>query len=364
MTHRHNARLLTASLLTVLLAGCAAAPSASDEAVQPHSVAVTVMTFNVENLFDNEDDPGKDDKTYLPVTAKQNAAHVAACNDIEVNRWREDCLILDWNDATLDYKLSVIAGSIQQVNDGRGADIVALQEVENIAVLERLRTDYLAASGYLPAILIEGTDARGIDVGFLTKLPLAAPPKLHALHLPAFPERERDTRGVLQADFRLPDGSVLTGFSVHFPAPFHPTEMRIAAYEHLNDLLAGLPDHQHAFAAGDFNTTSGEDAAKHMLDTWARPHWTVAHDLGCGDCRGSHYYARNDSWSFLDMILFASARSEKTTGSIRADSVRIANKHSAQVTASGTPQRFDADGPRGVSDHFPVIATLELTQKQ
>ena len=36
--------------------------------------------------------------------------------------------------------------------------------------------------------------------------------------------------------FELPDGSVLTGFSVHFPAPFHPTEMREVAYRRLNEL--------------------------------------------------------------------------------------------------------------------------------
>ena len=263
------------------------------------------MTFNVENLFDNIDDPVKDDKAYLPLSAKQTAAHRNACNEIEVNRWRDECLNLDWNDDILDYKMTVIAATILQVNDGRGADIIALQEVENLAVLEQLRTGYLADAGYLPAILIEGTDARGIDVAFLSRLPLAQPPRLHPLKLTDFPERERDTRGVLQADFQLPDGSILTGFSVHFPAPFHPTEMRVAAYQHLNGLLAALPDDHHAFAAGDFNTTRSEDAEKRLLDTWARPHWTLAHDIGCQDCKGTHYYARGDDWSFLDMIFFA-----------------------------------------------------------
>ena len=132
------------------------------------------MTFNVENLFDNIDDPVKDDKAYLPLSAKQTAAHKSACNEIEVQRWRDECLNLDWNDDILDYKMTVIAATILQVNDGRGADIIALQEIENLAVLEQLRTGYLANAGYLPAILIEGTDARGIDVAFLSRLPLAS----------------------------------------------------------------------------------------------------------------------------------------------------------------------------------------------
>jgi endonuclease/exonuclease/phosphatase family metal-dependent hydrolase len=239
-----------------------------------------------------------------------------------------------------------------------------LQEVENLRILERLRTEHLANLGYRAAILVEGSDVRGIDVAFLSRVPLAQPPTLHPLNLPDFPQRERDTRGVLQADFQLPDGSILSGFSVHFPAPFHPTEMRVAAYAHLAELLQALPNNYHAFAAGDFNTTSGEDADKKLLDTYARPHWTLAHDVGCEKCQGSHYYAKGDSWSFLDMILLAEARSKNTTARIRADSVQIANRNPAQVTADGTPARFRSAQGTGVSDHWPMVATIELTQKQ
>ena len=203
------------------------------------------MSFNVQNLFDNVDDPGKDDKAYLPLAAKQNDAHIAACNEIPVESWRDECLYLDWSDAALNFKLGVLADTIRQVNDGRGADIIALQEVENLAVLERLRNDYLGDLGYLPAILVEGSDTRGIDVAFLSKLPLLGDATLHPLELPEFPDRQGDTRGVLQADFAMPDGSVLTGFSVHFPAPFHPTAMRESAYEHLNRLRNALPDKHH-----------------------------------------------------------------------------------------------------------------------
>jgi endonuclease/exonuclease/phosphatase family metal-dependent hydrolase len=349
-------------LLSVFVAGCASSDRRAMTAVD--TVNVTVMTFNVENLFDNVDDPDKDDKAYLPLEAKQNQRHIDECNQIEVPLWRDECLNMDWNDATLDHKLTVVAQTIRQVNGGRGADIIALQEVENLAVLERLRTEYLADLGYLPATLIEGTDARGIDVAFLSRLPLADRPRLHPLTLADFPDRHGDTRGVLQADFLLPNGALLTGFSVHFPAPYHPTAMRVAAYEHLNSLLASLPKGHHAFAAGDFNTTSSEDAEKQMLDRHARTSWTVAHDLGCGSCSGTYYYARDDNWSFLDLILFAPARGAETTARIRADSVQIANRIPAQVTTNQTPQRFNAADRRGVSDHWPMIATIEVAQKQ
>ncbi len=326
--------------------------------------SVTVMTFNVENLFDNVDDPGKDDKAYLPIAAKQHDEHVAACNEIGTESWRNECLYLDWSDATLDLKLRVLAETIRQVNDGRGADVIALQEVENLGVLEKLRVEYLADLGYQPAVLIEGDDVRGIDVAFLSKLPLAADPVLHPFDVPGFPERAGDTRGVLQADFRLPGGGILTGFAVHFPAPYHPTPMRVAAYEHLNALRNALPADHHAFAAGDFNTTSTEDERDDLLGQYVRTDWTVAHELGCGDCKGTYYYAPDDNWSFLDMILFSPARSEKTTAQLRADSVAIANRTSAQVSEDGTPRRFRSEGQRGVSDHWPMVATIDIAQKQ
>jgi len=331
---------------------------------EPAVESVTVMSFNVQNLFDNIDDPGKDDKAYLPLAAKQAETHIAACNEIEVDSWRDECLNLDWSDAAINHKLDVLAATIRQVNGGGGADIIAMQEVENASILDRLRTEKLADLGYQPAILVEGTDVRGIDVAILSKLPLANEPQLHPLKLPGFPEREGDTRGVLQATFLLPDDSLLTAFSVHFPAPFHPTEMRVAAYEHLTALLQALPNDHHAFAAGDFNTTSKEDAREVLLDTYARPFWTLAHDVGCDECDGSYFYHGDSSWSFLDMIFFSPARGAKTTAYIRGDSVRIANDYPPQVSKNGKPERFRSDTATGVSDHWPMTATIELTEKQ
>src|SRR5690606_8417175 len=166
----------------------------------------------------------------------------------------------------LHRKMSVLAAAILQVNDGRGPDILALQEIENVSVLEQLRTRYLDDAGYRPAILVEGDDNRGIDVAFLTKLEITGKPKLNRIPFDdAEPERVADTRGILEATFILPDGSLLTGYAVHFPAPFHPTHMRVAAYQFLAKLRASLPADRPAFAAGDFNTTSEEDRKESVL---------------------------------------------------------------------------------------------------
>ena len=100
-----------------------------------------------------------------------------------------------------------------------------------------------------------------------------------------------------------------------------------------------------------------------MLDRFARPHWIVSNDL-CNACDGTHYYARGESWSFLDMILFSPARGAKTTWRIRADSAEIANQTAAQVTRDGKPNRYRSAERTGVSDHWPIVLTIEPTIKQ
>ena len=356
-------KLLLTALITAtfIIAGCKGSEAPAE--AEPVVDDVSIMTFNVQNLFDNIDDPGKDDKAYLPIEAKQSPQHIAACNEIDVDSWRAECLELDWSDAAIEHKLGVVAEAIRQYDGGRGADIIAFQEIENSAMLDRLSFEYLGELGYGPGILIEGTDNRGIDVAFLSRLPLTEPPVLHPLTFEDYPDREGDTRGVLHATFMLPDGTELTGFSVHFPAPFHPTAMRVAAYQQLNELRRQLPEDRHVFAAGDFNTTSSEMREQGMLERFVRPFWTAVHEY-CDGCPGTHYYARGDSWSFLDMILFSPPRGEKTTWRIRADSVRILNGTPAQVTPDSTPNRYRSAARTGVSDHWPLVVTIESTEKQ
>ena len=347
----------------LIVAACSAANKPAPVADSTPASALTIMTFNVQNLFDTSDDPGKDDKAYLPIDAKQSEQHIAACNEIPVESWRNECLQLDWSENALQIKMAALAETILQIGDGQGADIIAFQEVENAPVLDQLRTEYLGDAGYLPAILIEGDDLRGVDVAFLSKLPLAKPAQLRRVAFDDFPDRKGDTRDVLEATFVLPDGALLTGFAIHFPAPYQPIAMRVEAYEHLTALRNALPDDHYAFAAGDFNTTSTEDRESDMLDKYVRPVWTAAHDL-CSGCPGTYYYGRDDNWSFLDMILFSPARGKNTTWRIRADSVQIANQTTRQVTEDGTPARFDLDRGAGVSDHWPMALVLEPTEKQ
>ena len=128
--------------------------------------------------------------------------------------------------------------------------------------------------------------------------------------------------------------------------------MREVAYTRLNALVESLPKDRAFFAAGDFNTTREEDSKKNMLARWVRPTWQVAHDL-CEGCPGTSYYPPKDDWSFLDMVLWG-----KTSGWTVTESF-LANKSSEQMTAKGTPKRFQLPEASGVSDHWPLVMVVE-----
>lgn len=350
MTVRVLPAALSAIVWSLLVVGCAGLSA------PPVAKHMTIMTFNVENLFDTRDDPATDDATFLPRTAKDSAQHRAGCATIEVPRWRAQCLEFDWSEAVLAGKLRRVGEAILANSpDGKGPDIVVLQEVENRGVVERLRREHLADAGYGPVVLIEGRDRRGIDVAFLSKLPLIGAPRLHEVVFTDIPQKVRDdTRGILEATFELPDGTPLTGFAVHFPAPFHPVDLRIQSYASLATRLAALPAGRLAFAAGDFNTILSE---RWVLDQHVATDWTIAHHAGCTGCRGTYYYAPDDNWSFLDMVLF-SPSVQSGSWRLAPDRTGVANASPEQVTAAGTPKRFDPASGRGVSDHWPLITTL------
>ena len=114
----------------------------------------SAMTLNVDNLFDTLDDKNKDDKAYLPIEAKTSKKHIKSCNNIKVKSWKNECLFLDWDIETKNAKLKNLASNIISY-DRTGADIIALQEVENLNILNQL-FDLLEPYGYQDLMLIEG----------------------------------------------------------------------------------------------------------------------------------------------------------------------------------------------------------------
>jgi endonuclease/exonuclease/phosphatase family metal-dependent hydrolase len=119
---------LTLALCGLLLGGSGCGDDGSGA-----PASFSLATFNVRNFFDAADDPLKLDDVpgVLEVSDKVKSLGTA---------------------------LRVL-----------GADVIALQEVENKALLDRLRREQLADQGYTELRLIEGNDPRGIDVALLSR---------------------------------------------------------------------------------------------------------------------------------------------------------------------------------------------------
>ncbi|MBX3389423.1 MAG: endonuclease/exonuclease/phosphatase family protein [Phycisphaeraceae bacterium] len=98
---------------------------------------VRIATYNAMNLFDSD-----------PVTRTHNEGDPAP---IKPQEERE-----------------AIAAGIRAVD----ADVVAMEEVESLAVLKEFRDKYLQDLGYKYAELVESEDPRGIDNAVLSRFPI------------------------------------------------------------------------------------------------------------------------------------------------------------------------------------------------
>src|SRR5206468_9247548 len=85
------------------------------------------------------------------------------------------------------------------------ADVLAVQEVEDLTTLTAFARDELKELGYRHAVLVEGNDPRLIDVGVLSRLPIGGVTSWrHAVDQPTDPDPVF-SRDLLQVDILAAD---------------------------------------------------------------------------------------------------------------------------------------------------------------
>ncbi|MDQ7013515.1 MAG: endonuclease/exonuclease/phosphatase family protein [Planctomycetota bacterium] len=102
--------------------------------------AIRLATYNVENLFDDQDDPDLSGR-YEDIDDTKPQAHLQA-----------------------------LADTIRALD----ADVLALQEIESEAVIRWFRDTYLADLGYEYLASIDAGDERGIEQAVLSRFPIAS----------------------------------------------------------------------------------------------------------------------------------------------------------------------------------------------
>lgn len=331
---------------------------------------IKIAAYNVENLFDTYDEPGKQDATFLPKTAP---AKKTECPTLSTT-YRDKCFNTDWTPPKLEAKLFNLKRAIDA--QGPHPDILALAEVENDAVVRALATKL----GYRNWVITDGPDKRGIDVALLWR-----PEKVQFVAHKSLLIPRLTTRPVLKALFRVRAaregrvGGELVVYVNHWPSQASPTADRVTAAQTVRreidaDTKMFGPDY-HAVVLGDFNSTETETPhpiRDVLLDARWKNTMKDAHELSDASNnpmngimpQGSYFY--RSRWNRLDKIIVSASLHDGSGFEVIPESFRVVAPAFMTTLKSGkrVPYRCDHNqidpGRQGFSDHFPIAVKLRL----
>jgi endonuclease/exonuclease/phosphatase family metal-dependent hydrolase len=301
---------------------------------------VRLATFNVENLF----------------------ARFRFNSNIDAEKAVRD----GWNAEETAFDIfspeskRITAGAIKATE----ADVLALQEVENLDTLKRFRSQYLGGSGAYPyALAIDGNDPRLIDVAVLSKHPLVHFRSYAHLRQGRSPLFSRDC---LEVDVLL-GRKRLTLFVQHYKSMMGgraaTRARRLAQVEATLDVVKarfGRSAGREPFVVlGDFNdymqTDDEGEPAIEALVRWSQVE-NVVQRLPKEE-QWTHYYDDREKYSQLDYLL-----PSKALGDASADPPEIVRKGLPRRAKRYTGPRLRGVGENlpKASDHCAVVANLKL----
>ena len=349
---------------------------------------IKLAFWNVGNLFDTTASPLATDLEFTPEQG--------------------------WTPEAFDAKVKALAGVIKLLHGGTGPDLLGLCEIENEDVLKALlkeigREDYQIAH-------LDSPDLRGIDTTLvysdkIFRKPAKSDMRGHTVHL------RYATRDIFEVRLRLKGSGTTPELSVlvnHWPSrkngQYETEPLRITAAEHAGRLVDGYLKFSRAeFLAanppftldqlqqrwnrnvllmGDFND---EPYSRSMLDYLQaakdldhveeemkgaaggkppaakaylarnaylfNPMWRL---LATPDV-GTHFFsAATNSMNLLDQFVLSRGLVYGLQGlKFDSGSVGIFNQPPA-AGPSGRPLNFGRETLKGVSDHFPITAKIEV----
>ncbi len=322
--------------------------------ISKSSGEISVMAFNVENMFDSIHNEGVGDYAYLPVSQKNTQEVKDYCNTLS-GFYKSDCYTKDWSDEAVDFKLSQVAKIITYVDNGQGPDNLILSEVENENILKMLVNKHLSKFGYKTVSILKGPDPRGINTAFISKFPQIGISKLHLI--PYTDAGGLKSRGILETTVKINNKSV-SFLAAHFPSQSNPSFWRKEAFEHMRKImLESAKNGKAIIGGGDLNTVPEEDSKDGYFSKILSEAADVSHLVDCKTCEGTHSY--RGQWSFLDVIAFGKNLLQDSGLSLIPGSIYVV-KTPVNMKPNGTPLRFDENKKEGVSDHFPIYSRLKI----
>lgn len=297
---------------------------------------VRIATFNVENLFAryrfrNGFDPVSEDGFSINNTA------------------------FDIYDETAKR---ITAKAIRETD----ADIVALQEIENLKVLDRFNSRYLAGRGYKHRILIDAFDPRNIDVGVLSRHPIVN------IRTHRHARNQANTTGLFSRDCLEVEidvnGKTLTLYVNHFKSMMGGRDQtKPRRQEQVNKVAEiitstwAASNYQGNFVVlGDFNDYPDDSTS--LTSLLSHPGLVNVADRIAEADRWTHYWAGGNQYKLLDYLLLSKSLAD-------------ANTQTPGIMRKGLPyraERYDGDRFNNIgesspkaSDHCPIYMDLTLS---
>lgn len=178
-----------------------------------------VASFNLNNLFSRYDFTAEVDA--LPPEPNPNDPPVQIVTQVDPND-PDKTKFRTFKGRLVRGKTAAERGVLATRIAAMDADVLAVQEVEDVTTLTAFATGELAGLGYRHIVLVEGNDPRLIDVGLLSRLPIAAVTSWrHAVFQPTDTEPVF-SRDLLQVEILNPSRSrrLLTVFNTHLKSQF------------------------------------------------------------------------------------------------------------------------------------------------
>ena len=326
--------------------------------------ALKVLSYNVQNLFDTVDNPKTNDEEFTPQGAQA------------------------WTERVLKDKIK----NLGKVISAESPDIIAVQEVENQAILERLTKEGLKKQGYVATLAGPSDDLRGIRNGIISRFPIAST-KSHRVWRESWAapgEKPMFTRDILEVTLATPNHEVTVLVS-HWPSRKGGAArevVRLEVAEQMTAIIEGIVrdnPKRLVISLGDFNDELENNSFVKGLKMVSKASDLATAPLGSvfatdselsglsDEQSGTFFFHPAKEWNRFDHILISQG-SQLASGSspgfqYRLGSMRIVRPAAfmlegkyptgCEIVPGAQTGRSKLGCAGGASDHLPVLAEFD-----
>lgn len=308
----------------------------------PADDEIQIVFWNVENLFDIEDDSLKNDEEFLPYSMR------------------------GWNRVRYQRKLFSLYKTLVAAGQWKLPEVIALAEIENEKVLQDLieQTPLLRA-GY-KIIHQDSEDRRGIDLAVLYRPERIQIMDTSFIHLNFPDDPYRKSRDILYLKAQATEEHDFHLFVNHWPSRYGGGKAseqgrNFAASvvkSQIDSLLSDRPD-ASIIVTGDFNDTPEDASLKTLVGSD-----TSLLIISNQSFAGTHKF--QGIWSHFDQVWISKSLRRSETFYVKNDKAEVfhpdwlleTDKAFGGVKPNRTYEGYRYHG--GYSDHLPVYLSLKI----